>query len=257
MGKKPVLGIVSAFCVGLALTGCRDANTRSDSPPMIGKENGPAYQPHPAFGSAASGTASQPNGWNAPPTAGKNGVGMAGATTADATPMPSMSGPGAKPIDPAASAMTNSSGVQPAGGLMSGPLSPPAPPAPPGPDASPMQGPALDPTPASGPTSSNFPPLGDVRSVSGRVLPPTPALTPTATTLPPLAEMQTPPLPGPALDTVPPPPPQSLPIPKSPLPQDMTPTPAAAPMPQSSTPAPLIGAPLPPPLPPPLPAPPG
>jgi hypothetical protein len=83
MGKKPVLGMVSALCVGLALTGCRNAEPRSDGS-LLTKSSGPIYKPSAAF--STNGTPMNTNsanaGWNnAPTTASRNSAWMGGSPT--------------------------------------------------------------------------------------------------------------------------------------------------------------------------------
>ena len=168
MGKKPVLGMVSALCVGLALTGCRDAATRSDGPVT----KGPLYKPQGEFstnaGNTTTNTASPSAGWNtSPTTAGRNGEWMGGAqahvpTTAGAS------------MDPAGmNAGRTTPGVQ-----TTGLTAPPAPPSPPPSDydAPPARMSVQTPT-----DESHFPPPpGAVHSIpapSARVLQPPPSFT--------------------------------------------------------------------------------
>ncbi len=73
MGKKPVLGMVSDVCVGLALTGCKGANSGSDGPP-VAKDNSSLYKTQPAFGPGATANTAPSNGWSAPPTAAKSAI---------------------------------------------------------------------------------------------------------------------------------------------------------------------------------------
>ena len=244
MGKKPVLGMVSAFCVGLALTGCKGANSGSDGTP-VAKDNSSLYKTQPAFGQGATANTAPSNGWSTPPAA-KSATGVSAAPMSDAAPMsPSMTGTNMRPMPAGGFGSTN---VQPAGGVM--PLGPP-PSAPQ--DMAPRLGQGTDAPPASGSTSSNFPPPADMHT-SSRMLPPPPAL-PAPTSLPPLPEAPAPTPPG-AITDVPTSPAPPLPASMRSLPGD--PTPAAAPTPDVG-PVPLPPPPAPsetPPLPP-LPPPPG
>ena len=236
MGKKPVLGIVGAFCVGLTLTGCRDANTRTEGSPLA-KETKPAYQPHPAFGPGAPNATTANNGWNTTPAAKTTPA--AGGTLTDAAP-PSMTG--MKPLDPPPH--TDNFGVQPVGNTMT------APPAPVAPDLAPRPGQNSDwgPTPT---TSSKFAPQADAPAAPGRMLPPTPALPGKVESLPPLPEPPAP-IPPHAGEMSPPPPvPMSrLSVPGE-LPSAPTPGPSSlsSPAPLPLPPPPPGPAPLPPPLP--------
>ena len=66
MGKKPVLGIVSALCVGLALTGCHNCpSCQSDSAMAWRRTNPQTFNPQPTFqtNSAAAAPATA-MGWN-------------------------------------------------------------------------------------------------------------------------------------------------------------------------------------------------
>ncbi len=233
MGKKPVLGMVSAFCVGLALTGCKGANSRSEGPP-VAKDNSSLYKTQPSFGPGSAGTASS-NGWNTAPTAAKSAAPGTAAPITAAAP-PSMIGADMRPMPPVGVGSTN---VQPAGGLMpSGPLPPP--------EASPRPGQITDVPAPSGSTLSNFPPASDAHSNS-RMLPPTPAL-PAPTSLPPLPEEPAPTPPGATRDvpTTPAPP---LPASMRSLPGDLPPvagpTPDVGPVPLPPPPAPVETPPLP------------
>lgn len=250
MGKKPVLGIVGAFCVGLTLTGCRDANTRSEGAPLA-KDTRPAFQTHPSFGPGASNTTTAGGGWNKTPDA-KATPAASGMPAPDATP--SMT---AKPSDPPAPTHTDGFGVQPAGGTTT------APPAPIAPDLAPRPGPKTDWSPTPATSSKITAPMADMPAASGRMLPPTPGQ---MQSLPPLPEPPAP-IPPRMSDGGEAPPPPPAPLSRSLLPSDAppappgpsslpmsVPAPVAAPMPLS----PASSAPdLPLPPPPPVPAPPG
>src|SRR5258708_35610748 len=84
MGKKPVLGLVSALCVGLALTGCdstRSSMWHSDGTPA------PKYQTQSTFGKNSTDPAVKGSAWReSPPIPSKP------TTVGDATQT-------AKPVD--------------------------------------------------------------------------------------------------------------------------------------------------------------
>ncbi len=238
MGKKPVLGMVSALCVGLALTGCRDAATRSDGPVT----KGPLYKPQGAFstnaGNPTTNTASPSAGWNtSPTTAGRNGEWMGGTqahvpTTAGAS------------TDPAGmNAGRTTPGVQ-----TTGLTAPPAPPSPPPSDydAPPARMSVQAPT-----DESHFPPPpGAVHSIpapSARVLQPPPSFTgPGIAPMLPDAPAPVKPAVDNATQVVPP----AAPVLTAPPPDPAPPVEAAPPPPAD-----FSGPNLPPPPPPPVPGP--
>ncbi len=222
MGRKPVLGMASALCIGLALTGCRDAATRSDGP-TLSKTNGPVYNPQPAF-SMNSGNTTNPaapaSGWNnGPTTAGKNGAWQGGAPASAPTT------PGA-PVGAGMNTGRPTTNIQTTGATV-----PPAPPSPPDYDIAP---------PPAG--ESHFAPpsneMHTIQGTSGHVLAPTPSLT--GQGIPAILPEAPPSPPGPvqpAVDNS-----TQIPLPPAPVPPappaDLTPSSGAASPPSLNLPPP-------------------
>ena len=185
MGKKPVLGIVSAFCVGLALTGCQTCSScHNDGAKLAKNSQAPSKPTTTAVTGAPSTTgaaaASATAGWNNSGTIPKPAV----AAPADLPTALGTDKTASKPTEPVATSKNPSPSVQPAG------FTPPPPDA-----AAPMET-----------NTSHFPP-----PAAGRILPSPPALA-TGSSLPPLADEH--PLPtkldeSMALPPPPPPPPSA------------------------------------------------
>ncbi len=189
MGKKPVLGIVSALCVGLALTGCRNCSSCPTDGARVAKEGPATFKPQPTFqtNSAAAAPANSAN--NSATPAAKPTI----PTAPDLSAPLGMDKTGLKPTEPLASSKPSASGVQTTGFVTPATTAPTTT----IPDA---------PAPADANTS-HFPP-----SATGRILPPAPALA-TGSSLPPLGDER--PFPpkveeSTALPPPPPPPPPSL-----------------------------------------------
>lgn len=244
MGRKPFLGMVSAFCVGLALTGCRDADKRQEGP-LLSKNSTPAYKAQPAFGQGAAKTDAQTTGWNtAPPSKSATRT----VEVDSLPPAPSMDHSAPRGADAFTAGRTGAPNIQTTGAM--GPLPPPPP------------------QPVAGETSSHFAPahggeIHDVPGVSGQsVLPPVPALAPGPMNLPP--GLPEPPLPPPVkreergAPPLPAPPPQPSPAPAvhpdEPSLPPLLPEPVQGPLaPPPAPPTASPGALPPPPPPPPLP----
>jgi len=222
MGKKPVLGMVSALCVGLALTGCRNASTQPDAP-MV-KANNSVYRTPGALttNSGGSGNMGAPTpgwnnntNWNNTPSANQNAAWAAGNPTSTTGPTATPNTGGVKPMD----SMTTSH--MPPSAPTIGTTAPPAPPAPSMMDRYPVQaGVSVQPT-------SNE--IHDVAPPS-RVLPAPPSVTGSAADMPPSPPDRFAPLASPPDRLVPPP---------SPPPTSVQPTVDHSPMIAPQAPAPV------------------
>jgi hypothetical protein len=157
MGKKPVLGIVSALCVGLALTGCRNCSSCHSDGVKLAKDGPTTIKPQAAFSQNGLPAGATTPGWN---NSGTTLPKPSGAAPADLPATVGMEKAGSKTAEPLATSKPGLSGVQPANFV------------PPAPDA---------PAPAETNTS-HFPPTG-----AGRILPSPPALA-TGSSLPPLGD---------------------------------------------------------------------
>ena len=193
MGKKPVLGIVSALCVGLALTGCRNCSSCHSDSGQVAKGGTVPAKPQAAFSQNGLPAASAPAGWNNP---GPSSPKPSAAAPTDVPSPLGMDKPVMKSSDPLASSKPAPFGVQPASFAA------------PAPDAN----------------TSRFAP-----TAAGRILPTPPALV-TGASLPPLGEQRpfTPKVEESTMMPPPPPPPPSMP--RSPS-FDSTPLPTGTPPP--------------------------
>jgi hypothetical protein len=169
MGKKPVLGIVSALCVGLALTGCRNCSSCQSDNTRVTKTNPAAFKPQPTFQTNSAAAAPSAQGWNNSATTPKPTI---SAPVDTSTPF-GMDKP-VKPADPLATSKPTAPSVQPTAFAT-----------PPAASSAPMPAPTPTPMDEAAPVDSNtshFAPTG-----AGRILPSPPTLAPT-TSLPPLRE---------------------------------------------------------------------
>jgi hypothetical protein len=222
MGKKPVLGIVSALCVGLALTGCRNCSSCQSDNVKVTKDGPATFKPQPTFQTNTAAAAPSAQGWNNSATTLPK---PSSAAPADASAPLGMDKSGLKATEPLATSKPMSSGVQPATFVP-----PPAP------------ADAAAPVDAN---TSHFPP-----QTTGRILPSPPAL-PTGSSLPPLPDDR--PFPAKVEEST------AMPLPPPPPPPSMSHSPAndAPPLSPETQPSPPSPSLIPGTLPPPPPAPPG
>jgi hypothetical protein len=196
MGKKPVFGIVSALCVGLALTGCRNCSSCHSDGATLAKGGPTPFKAQPTF---QTNSASATQGWNnSPGTLPKPSV----AAPVEAPAPLGMEKSPLKLTEPLATSKPMPSGIQPAGFA--------TPPAPTGVQPAGFATPPALPADPAAPldaSTSHFPP-----PAASRILPPPPALV-TGSSLPPLPDER--PFPTKTEESasppLPPPPPPSLP----------------------------------------------
>ncbi len=234
MGKKPVLGIVSAFCVGLALTGCRNCSSCQSDSATTAKANPAAFKPQPTFQTNSAAAAPSGQGWNNSSTT----LPKPSTTALDDAPAPSgMDKSQPKPMETLATSKPAASSVQPAAFA-----SPP--------------GPAADAAAPVDANTSHFPP-----QTTGRILPSPPALAP-GSSLPPLPDDHPFPTKTENSSELPPPPPPpslsnspsndapalpaaTLPTPPAPLPASSATPPVPLPAPSATLPTPPAPLPAP------------
>jgi hypothetical protein len=201
MGKKPVLGIVSALWVGLALTGCQNCSSCRSDGVKLAKDGPASSKPQAAFTQNGLPAKSMTAGWN---NSGASPPKPSVTAPADSPTPLGMEKTGSKAAEPLATSKSGLPGVVPAS----------------------FGAPAPD-APASAETNtSRF-----QQTAAGRILPTPPALAP-GSSLPPLGDER--PFPTKVEESnvmpAPPPPlppsmPRSMSIDATPLPSETLPPP--------------------------------
>ncbi|HBI46316.1 MAG TPA: hypothetical protein DDY78_26210 [Planctomycetales bacterium] len=205
MGKKPVLGIVSALCVGLALTGCRNCSSCHSDGVKLAKDGPGTVKPQAAFSQNGLPAATSAAGWN---NSGTTIPKPSGAAPTDMPAPVGMEKAGSKATEPLATSKSGLSGVTPAS------FAPPAPDAPAAAETNtsrfqPTAAGRILPTPPALATGSSLPPLGEERPFGTKVeesnvMPPPPPPPPLPPSMPRSLSIDGTPLPA---GTLPPPPP--------------------------------------------------